>query len=167
MRLTRYLFIGSVALLLGACAAKKNSVNHANLDGPQYDAFGGENALPGSEGDFRVNVGDRVFFALDQTDLSPEARQTVERQAAWLKQYGEVCITIEGHADERGTREYNLALGQKRANSVRRYLTSLGVASNRLDTISYGKDRPEEALSEETAWNKNRRAVSVITSGLH
>lgn len=167
MRLTHYLFVGSMALLLGACAAKKTGLNHANLDN-QYENFGGnENVSPGSAGDFQVNVGDRIFFSLDQVDLAPDACQTLERQAAWLKQYGEVRITVEGHTDERGTREYNIALGQKRAEKVKTYLVSLGVLSNRIDTVSYGKDRPQEPLSEESAYSKNRRAVSVITAGLH
>jgi len=117
---------------------------------------------PGTEQDLVVNVGDRVFFALNQHDLSAEARATVEKQAAWLKTYPHINVSIEGHCDERGTREYNLALGEKRANSVKTYLVSLGVDAGRLQTISYGKERPAVTGSDETAWAQNRRAVLVV-----
>ena len=102
------------------------------------------------------------FFAYDQFDLSPEARATLERQAAWLKQYPNVNITVEGHADERGTREYNLALGEKRANSTKSYLMSLGIDSTRVNTISYGKERPAVPEGSAAAWSQNRRAVTVV-----
>lgn len=116
----------------------------------------------GSAEDFRVTVNERVFFALDRHDLSPEARLTLERQAAWLRTYQSVSIRIEGNADERGTREYNLALGEKRANSAKNYLVSLGVDPGRISVVSYGKERPVALASDESAWAQNRRAASVI-----
>lgn len=108
------------------------------------------------------NVGDRVFFATDQSNLDGSARATLRNQAAWLKQNADIRLTIEGHADERGTREYNLALGARRANAVRDFLISEGVAGNRLQTISYGKERPVSLCSEESCWSKNRRSVATI-----
>ncbi|MEE8504912.1 MAG: peptidoglycan-associated lipoprotein Pal [Kiloniellales bacterium] len=109
-----------------------------------------------------VNVGDRVFFDLDKSDLKPEARATAESVATWMNSYPAVAVTIEGHADERGTREYNLALGERRANSVRDYLVALGVNANRLSTISYGKERPAVLGSNEDSWTQNRRGVFVV-----
>ena len=117
---------------------------------------------PGTQQDFVVNIGDRVFFATDQHDLTMEARNALERQSQWLKQYPNIRVTIEGHADERGTREYNLALGERRAQSVRSYLTALGIAPTRINTISYGKERPAVVGSTPEAWAQNRRAVTVI-----
>lgn len=108
------------------------------------------------------NVGDRVFFATDQSNLDGSARATLRNQAAWLKQNAAVRLTIEGHADERGTREYNLALGARRANAVRDFLISEGVSGGRLQTISYGKERPVSLCSEESCWSKNRRSVATI-----
>jgi len=117
---------------------------------------------PGTQQDLVVNVGDRVFFTLNQHDLSPEARATIEKQAAWLKTYPHINVTVEGHCDERGTREYNLALGEKRATAVRNYLVALGIDAGRIQTISYGKERPAVTGSDETAWAQNRRAVLVV-----
>ena len=117
---------------------------------------------PGSAEDFVVNVGDRVLFGLNRFDLSPEARTTVENQVIWLKRFPSVTITVEGHADERGTREYNLALGERRANSLRDYMIALGVDPNRVKTLSYGKERPVDPASNEEAWSRNRRAVTVV-----
>jgi len=108
------------------------------------------------------NVGDRVFFATDQSNLDGSARATLRNQAQWLAQNGELRIVIEGHADERGTRDYNLALGARRANAVRDFLISQGVDGSRLQTISYGKERPVSLCSEESCWSKNRRAVATI-----
>ena len=108
------------------------------------------------------NVGDRVFFATDQSSLDGSARATLRNQAQWLAQNGELRIVIEGHADERGTRDYNLALGARRANAVRDFLISEGVNGSRLQTISYGKERPVSLCSEESCWSKNRRAVATI-----
>ncbi len=121
--------------------------------------------VPGTIDDFVVNVGDRVFFDLDKAVLNASAQRTLERQAAWLSQYPSVTILIEGHCDERGTREYNLALGDRRATSAKNYLVQLGVAPIRIETISYGKERPDAAGHSESAWSQNRRGVSVVTSG--
>ena len=109
-----------------------------------------------------VEIGDRVFFGLDQQDLSPEARATLDQQAAFLNQQSALAVVIEGHADERGTREHNLALGDRRANSVRDYLIALGVNPDRIRTVSYGEERPAVVGSNESAWAQNRRAVTVI-----
>ncbi|MDF3072800.1 MAG: pal [Alphaproteobacteria bacterium] len=121
-------------------------------------------AAPGTAADFQQNVGDRVFFDYDSFQLTAEARQILTRQSAWLKQYGTYRVTVEGHADERGTREYNLALGERRAASVRAFLVSQGIPANRVATISYGKERPAEAGSTEQAYARNRRGVSVLSN---
>ena len=128
----------------------------------------GTEALPGSREDFLRSVGiagDRVFFDTDQYDLDDRDRATLDAQAAWLQQNTGVRVTIEGHADERGTREYNLALGERRANSVKNYLVALGVDQNRVTTISYGKERPAVPGSSEEAWAQNRRGVTTVTGG--
>jgi peptidoglycan-associated lipoprotein len=114
---------------------------------------------------FMVSVGDRVFFGTDQYSLDYEAQQALQRQANWLASNPGVTATIEGHADERGTRAYNLALGASRANSVRDYLVSLGISADRLSTVSYGKERPVEVCSNDSCWSVNRRAVTVIVNG--
>jgi peptidoglycan-associated lipoprotein len=120
-------------------------------------------AVPGSQADFLRSVpSDRVFFDTDQFTLSPEARATLDAQAEYLQRFPAVSVTIEGHADERGTREYNLALGDRRANSVRNYLESRGIAASRMTTISWGKERPAVEGSTEEAWRQNRRAVTVL-----
>jgi len=118
--------------------------------------------VPGTQLDLVVNVGDRVFFGYDKYDLSGEARGTIEKQAQWLKTYPHINVLVEGHADERGTREYNLALGEKRAAAVKNYLVALGVEAVRLQTISYGKERPAVTGSDEAAWAQNRRGVLVV-----
>jgi peptidoglycan-associated lipoprotein len=119
-------------------------------------------ATPGSPQDFTINVGDRVFFDTDSTVLTPQSRQTLDRQAQWLNQYPRYSITVEGHADERGTREYNIALGAQRARAVQDYLVSRGVGGNRLRTISYGKERPVAVCDDISCWSQNRRAVTVV-----
>ena len=118
--------------------------------------------VPGSQADLVTNVGDRVFFEYDSSDLTSEARETLERQAAWLKRHVEVTIVVQGHCDERGTREYNLALGERRANAVSNFLVALGVPTSRIRTISYGKERPVALGSNETAWGQNRRGVTLV-----
>jgi peptidoglycan-associated lipoprotein len=118
--------------------------------------------MAGTQQDLVVNVGDRVFFGYDKYDLTTEARATIEKQAQWLKTYPHINVSIEGHCDERGTREYNLALGEKRAAAVKNYLVSLGVEATRLQTISYGKERPAVTGSDESAWAQNRRGVLVV-----
>ena len=120
---------------------------------------------PGSQEDLVVNVGDRVYFDFDKYNLKPDARGTLEKQAAWMKKYASVVISIEGHCDERGTREYNLALGERRANSVKDFLVQLGISPGRVKTISYGKERPVALGSNDQAWAQNRRGVTVVTGG--
>ncbi len=118
--------------------------------------------IPGSQEDLIVNVGDRVFFGYDSSDLDSDAQELLQDQVAWLKQHSDVSITVEGHCDERGTREYNLALGEKRAQSVKNYLISLGITPSRVSTISYGKERPAVIGSHEGAWSQNRRSVTLV-----
>jgi peptidoglycan-associated lipoprotein len=119
-------------------------------------------AKPGTQEDLVVNVGDRVFFGFDKSDLSKEAQATLDRQATWLKKYATAKVTLEGHADERGTREYNLALGERRATAAKNYLVAAGIPAARITTISYGKERPAVVGSNEAAWAQNRRAVTVV-----
>jgi peptidoglycan-associated lipoprotein len=123
---------------------------------------GGANARPGSQEDLAANVGDRVLFVTDSATVGADQRPVLERQAAWLQQYRQVTVMMEGHADERGTREYNLALGQRRANAARDVLVSQGVAGTRITTISFGKDRPAALGSDQQAWAQNRRAVTTV-----
>ena len=118
----------------------------------------------GTQEDLIVNVGDRVFFEFDSAELTVDAQSTLDAQAAWLMQYSDTNITIEGHADERGTREYNLALGDKRAFAVYTYLAQAGVDTNRMEYISWGKERPEVVGSDETAYSQNRRSVTIVTN---
>ena len=158
MRL-KVLSLFAAVLLVSACGTDQSNSVATTGDGAQA---GAEAPAPGTKEDFVVNVGDRVFFAYDSFDLSPEARATLDRQAQWLKQYPSIAVTIEGHADERGTREYNLALGERRANSVKNYLISQGVSADRIKTISYGKERPVALGHNEAAWSQNRRAVTVV-----
>jgi len=117
---------------------------------------------PGSQEDLIVNVGDRVFFGYDSSELDSDAQELLQDQVAWLKQYSDVSVIIEGHCDERGTREYNLALGEKRAQAVKNYLISLGISSDRVSTISYGKERPAVVGSNDGAWAQNRRSVTLV-----
>lgn len=117
---------------------------------------------PGTVEDFEVNVGDRVLFDLDSSTINEAGRQTLDRQAAWLDQYSAITVTIEGHTDERGTREYNLALGDRRANAAKNYLVALGIDPSRLLIISYGEERPVDPGNNEAAWSQNRRAVTVV-----
>ncbi len=150
----------SALFLLAACETPPGEDGGAGGAGGAYGE--GLPTGPGSEGEFVNNVGDRVFFAYDSSVLTSEGQATLERQAAWLKQYGNVNVTLEGHCDERGTREYNLALGERRANSARNYLVSLGIPDSRITTVSYGKERPAVVGSNEAAWAQNRRSVTVI-----
>ena len=117
---------------------------------------------PGSQEDLIVNVGDRVFFNYDSSELDTDAQELLQDQVAWLKQYSDVSVIIEGHCDERGTREYNLALGEKRAQSVKNYIISLGISADRVSTISYGKERPAVVGSNDGAWAQNRRSVTTV-----
>lgn len=166
----RFLTVFAAAFLLAACGTSSDESGGATGTGttattstttaPSTTSIPGP--TPGSQEHLVVNVGDRVFFDFDKSDLKPEARATVEALAAWMNNYPATTITIEGHADERGTREYNLALGERRANSVRDYLVALGIDSSRLSTISYGKERPAVLGSNEEAWAQNRRGVFVV-----
>ena len=142
------------AAVIGAGCANQQK----GLDG----AMNAGVATPGSAQDFQVNVGDRVFFETDSTSLTPQAVAILDRQAQWLGQYPNYTFTVEGHADERGTREYNLALGARRSTTVRDYLISRGVAANRMRTISYGKERPVAVCDNISCWSQNRRAVTVL-----
>jgi peptidoglycan-associated lipoprotein len=142
-------------LALAACSKKTT---------PDLDAGAGQ-ATPGSQQDFTLNVGDRVYFANDQSTLSEEARETLRRQAAWLNRFTRVTVQVEGHADERGTREYNIALSARRATAAREFLIAQGVAGNRISSIAYGKERPVALCDAEQCWSQNRRAVTVITGG--
>jgi peptidoglycan-associated lipoprotein len=150
-------FAGFLALALAAagCANKPNDPGLTGAAG---------SAPPGSQQDFVVNVGDRVFFESDSTELTPQSIATLEKQAQWLRNYGQYTFTIEGHADERGTREYNIALGARRAQTVRDYLASRGVQAQRMRTISYGKERPVAVCNDISCWSQNRRAVTELNT---
>lgn len=149
------------ALSLGACAKNnQDGVNGAAGSGGRYGVGGA--GTPGSAQDFVVNVGDRVFFEVDSTSLTPQAAATLDRQAAWLARYPRYTFVVEGHADERGTREYNYSLGARRGQSVRDYLVSRGVAASRMRTISYGKERPVAVCNDISCWSQNRRSVIVL-----
>jgi peptidoglycan-associated lipoprotein len=154
-----------VALLaVSGCASRNNLPNNAGDLGLAGGAggMGANNASPGSTQDFTINVGDRIFFDTDSSSIRQDARTTLDRQAQWLAQYSSYAITIEGHADERGTREYNLALGARRAAAMRDYLVSRGVPADRLRTISYGKERPVAVCDDISCWSQNRRGVTVL-----
>jgi peptidoglycan-associated lipoprotein len=147
------------ALLLGALAIASCAKQAQN---DQLGMAGA--ATPGSQQDFIVNVGDRVFFDTDSSELTAQSRATLDKQAQWLNQYANYAFTIEGHADERGTREYNIALGARRAQTVREYLISRGVQAQRMHTISYGKERPVAVCNDISCWSQNRRAVTVLNN---
>ncbi|MFC7333292.1 peptidoglycan-associated lipoprotein Pal [Rhodocista pekingensis] len=158
----KFLSLFAALMLVSACQSAPETTATTTTGGTTTAAPATPTGpVPGSAEDF-ANVGDRVFFGFDRFDLTPEATATLDRQAAWLKQYPNVTVTVEGHADERGTREYNLALGERRATAVKNYLTALGVDTARVQTISYGKERPAVLGSDESAWAQNRRGVTVI-----
>jgi peptidoglycan-associated lipoprotein len=153
-----------IALVCGvalASCAKKNKLNSTDDLGLNTQ----NSATPGSQQDFTVNVGDRIFFDTDSTSIRADAQQTLRKQAQWLNQYGSYRITIEGHADERGTREYNLALGARRAEATRDYLVAQGVDGGRMKTISYGKEQPVAVCDDISCWSQNRRAVTALKGG--
>ena len=146
-------------LALAACS-KKNT--------PDLEAGGGAGAgqaRPGSEQDFATNIGDRIYFIVDQSNLTPEATEILGKQAQWLQQYTGVTVQVEGHSDERGTREYNISLSARRATATREYLISQGVSPKRISSIAYGKERPAALCDAEQCYSQNRRAVTVITGG--
>lgn len=159
----RYLMIGAAVLALTACGDKnKGDVNTEMNDGIMAtgEDFGGP--VPGTQEDLVVNVGDRILFDTDSSDVSAQGRTILEHQASWLAQYQNVNILVEGHADERGTREYNLALGERRANAAKNYLVTLGVSPARISTVSFGKERPAVPGSDDASWSQNRRSVTVV-----
>jgi len=146
----------ALGLALGACA-RNNADDAAALNGGYGPGSG-----PGSIQEFTASVGDRVFFDTDSTELSQTAQATLDKQAAWLNQYNRYSFTIEGHADERGTREYNFALGARRAEAAKDYLIAKGVSGSRIKTISFGKERPVAVCNDISCWSQNRRAVTVL-----
>ena len=169
---SKFLTFFAAAFLLAACgtagedtgagtgAGTATTTQTATTTAPATTTIPGP--APGSQEHLVVNVGDRVFFDFDKSELKPEARRTIEALAAWMNNYPAATITIEGHCDERGTREYNLALGERRSNAVQDYLLALGISANRLRTISYGKERPAVLGSNEEAWAQNRRGVFAV-----
>jgi peptidoglycan-associated lipoprotein len=152
VRATKFAGVLALALAAAACANRPN------------DPQAGGSAAPGSQQDFVVNVGDRVFFESDSSELTSQSIATLEKQAQWLQIYNQYTFIIEGHADERGTREYNIALGARRAQTVRDYLASRGVHPQRMRTISYGKERPVAVCNDISCWSQNRRAVTVLST---
>lgn len=146
------------ASILAACSSTKE-------EAPAVVTQPTSSIKPGSAEDFRVNVGDTVLFDVDQHSIRADAQAVLQKQAAWLKQYPAVRLMVEGHCDERGTREYNLALGDRRAYAVKEFLVSLGVDAARLQTKSYGKERPSCTESDDSCWQQNRRGYSVISAG--
>jgi peptidoglycan-associated lipoprotein len=159
MTLRAVKFAAAIVLALGAAACSSNKDGMA--DGAGGFGAGGA-ATPGSAQDFVVNVGDRVFFETDSTDLTPTAAATLDKQAQWLQRYPQYTFILEGHADERGTREYNYSLSARRAQIVRDYLISRGIPGNRFRTVSYGKERPVAVCNDISCWSQNRRAVTVL-----
>ena len=172
----KILAVVSMSVLLGACAGDMGSSMTGDSSGNSSSSSSAANSSSGSgssssasgsfsaadERYFVANIGDRVFFGYDRATLTPKAISTLKAQADWLKGKMAVKLTVEGHADERGTREYNLALGERRANAVRSFLVAQGVSRDRIVIVSYGKERPAVAGSNKDAWTKNRRAVSVL-----
>lgn len=162
----------ALMLLVAACSGAEDGEKEAVYKAPLYQTptvteeqvtqGKAERAEPGSQRELELTAGRRVFFGYDHYDLTDQAQRTLRSQAAWLKKYPQKSIIIEGHCDERGTREYNLALGARRAAAAQRYLIVLGVDQSRIRTISYGKERPEVAASDDSSWARNRRAVTLV-----
>lgn len=172
IRIKTSLLVATAALAIAGCAKKRpetlppapaatpQEVSPTGPTGPVEGAV-----VPGSNADFQRSVtSNTVLFGLDQYDIDPAARAILDSQATWLQRYPNVRITIEGHCDERGTREYNLALGDRRANAAKNYLAARGVSAARMNVISYGSERPAEVGSDEAAWAANRRAVTIVLS---
>ena len=170
--LNKFLISAFLVLFVAACATKpKDSADTSGSGATSSDSDGvegsitetaGSGIVSGSQEDLIVNVGDRVFFGYDSSELDSDALELLQDQVAWLKQHNNLSVTIEGHCDERGTREYNLALGEKRAQAVKNYLIGLGVNPDRVSTISYGKERPAVVGSNDGAWAQNRRSVTTV-----
>jgi len=176
----RYALIVAGTLALAACGGGDDEAAGTNQEGYSYEPaptapterqgdgvsqsdLGGQQGQPTQQG-LALEAGDRVYFGYDQYNLSSAAQQTLRAQAAWLRKFPNVSVTVEGHCDERGTREYNLALGDRRANAVKDYLVSQGIAPSRVATISYGKERPIATCSAESCWSKNRRGMTVVNT---
>ncbi len=177
-RTAKVALIGLAVVAMAACAPRRpvtgatgdtgTGTNVPAYPGPGTGGIEGSGVgagAPGSAQDFVVNVGDRIYFDLDSYQVSPEAYPRLDAQAQWLQRYPQVTVRIEGNADERGTREYNLALGARRAESIRNYLIERGVSAGRIDTISFGKERPIAQGSSEEAWARNRNGHTAIASG--
>ncbi|MBM3578923.1 MAG: peptidoglycan-associated lipoprotein Pal [Alphaproteobacteria bacterium] len=160
-------FVVALTAVLALSACAKNTADEAagDLAGGGYAGGRGGVASPGSQQDFVVNVGDRIFFETDSTELTPTAQATLDKQAEWLNRYSRYSFTMEGHADERGTREYNFALGARRAEVAKNYLISRGVSGARIRTVSYGKERPVAVCDDISCWSQNRRVVTVLSGG--
>ena len=151
-----------IAIFISACTTTPKDTTESSGSGSSTSSESVSSDIePGSQEDLIVNVGDRIFFDYNSSDLDADAKELLQDQVAWIKQYN-VSITIEGHCDERGTREYNLALGEKRAQAVKNYLISMGIQPSNVSTISYGKERPAVVGSNDGAWSQNRRSVTTI-----
>lgn len=163
----RWTLAACLLLAVGACSKDPNEdMKRGGLGAGAGGRLGGTSlgtAAPGSTQEFSVSVGDRVFFDTDSTDLTATAQATLDKQAQWLSQYPTYHIVVEGHADERGTREYNFGLSQRRAEVVYEYLTAKGIASTRMRTHAYGKERPVAVCNDISCWSQNRRAVTVLS----
>ena len=159
---TRIISLLGTLLLLVACSSPPPEAPPPAPPAGPGGGIGSRNIVPGSQQDLEASAGDRIFFAFDRSDISPEAREILARQADWLRRYPNVTVTIEGHCDERGTREYNLALGERRAQAAKNVLVAAGIPAARISTISYGKERPAVVGSTEEAYAQNRRAVTVV-----
>ncbi len=168
----KFLISTLLVIFVAACATKPkdaadtsgsgSSSSDSSVEGGNITETAGSGIVAGSQEDLIVNVGDRVFFGYDSSDLDSDALELLQDQVAWLKQNSNVSVTVEGHCDERGTREYNLALGEKRAQAVKNYLIGLGISPDRVSTISYGKERPAVVGSNDGAWAQNRRSVTIV-----
>jgi peptidoglycan-associated lipoprotein len=154
--------LGTLLLFVACSSPPPEAPPPAPPGGPGSGGIGSRNIVPGSQQDLEASAGDRIFFAFDRSDISPEAREILARQADWLRRYPNVTVTIEGHCDERGTREYNLALGERRAQAAKNVLVAAGIPAARISTTSYGKERPAVVGSSEEAYAQNRRAVTVV-----
>lgn len=167
MGLERFLLFASAGIVAACGTADESATTGSQSAADQLAAGVPSNRveseqIPGSSNDFIATAADRVFFAVDRYDLTSAARTTLERQAQWLQRYPSRRVVVQGHADERGTREYNLALGDRRANAVRNFLVAMGIDSNRITTVSFGKEQPAELGATETAWAQNRRGVTIV-----
>jgi peptidoglycan-associated lipoprotein len=161
---TKIIGIFGGLVLLAACSSAPETApaGPPGGTGGPGTGIGSRNILPGSQQDLEASAGDRVFFAFDRSDITPEAQEILARQADWLRRYPNVTVTIEGHCDERGTREYNLALGERRAQAAKNVLVASGIPASRITTISYGKERPAVVGSSEESYAQNRRAVTTV-----